>query len=103
MQRVFLIHGWTGENSKDWFPWAKEELEKRSFEVYAPEMPEPVYPRIEPWVAVFSDDDPVVSYDENYRIFEENLGAKVILEKGMGHFNQESGVVTLPILLELVK
>lgn len=51
MQRVFLIHGWTGRPTNDWFPWAKHELQKRGYEVLVPEMPDPDYPKIEPWVA----------------------------------------------------
>ena len=55
------------------------------------------------WIAVFSDDDPVVPYEENAEIFKENLGVKIILEKGMGHFSQGEGVTKLPLLLELIK
>jgi uncharacterized protein len=189
MQRVFLIHGWTGSPTNDWFPWAKESIKKMGYEVFVPEMPDSAYPKIVPWVekiketvdkprvddifighslgcmgilhylqtmpkdtkigkviliagfenlmdasfealddwdtfkpwkrasinygrikdmtkswtALFSDDDPYVSYEDNYKIFESKLGAKIILEHGMGHFAQESGVRSLPILLELVK
>lgn len=40
MKRVFIIHGW-GENPEEgWFPWAKNELEKRGFEVFVPAMPD---------------------------------------------------------------
>jgi predicted alpha/beta hydrolase family esterase len=189
MSRIFLIHGWTGRPTKDFFPWAKETLEKEGYEVFVPEMPDPDYPKIKPWVekikevvgmprtddifighslgcmgilqylqtlpddtkikkviliagfeklkeaafealedwdtfkpwgkatfnykkvkkmakswiALFSDDDPFVSYKVNSKIFKEKLSAKIILQHGMSHFNQEQGIRTLPILLELVK
>jgi len=184
-----LIHGWTGSPDRDWFPWAKSELEKRGDEVFVPELPDTAYPKIEPWVAkiketvgeprptdvfvghslgcqgtlrylqtlpentkirkvilmagfeklkdaafevpedrvifepwsktpidygkikkmvdswvaVFSDNDPVVPYEENHKIFEEKLGAKIILEHNQGHFSQGDGITKLPLLLELIK
>lgn len=49
--RIFLIHGWGGNPNIDWFPWAKKELEQKGYEVIVPEMPDPDYPKIEPWVS----------------------------------------------------
>ena len=51
MARVFIIHGWGGNPEKEWFPWAKKEIENLGFEVIAPEMPDTNYPRINPWIA----------------------------------------------------
>lgn len=185
---MFLIHGWTGRPTNDFFPWAKEALRRQGYEVFVPEMPDPDYPKIKPWVekikevvgkprrddvfighslgcmgvlqylqtlpndtkvgkviliagfenlkdaafealedwdtfkpwrrapidyakvkemaeswiALFSDDDPFVSYEDNSKIYKDKLGAKIILQHDMGHFSQESGVRKLPILLELI-
>lgn len=187
MSRVFLIHGWTGRNDKDWFPWVKDKFEKSGYEVVAPEMPNPDYPVIETWVnklkevvrevkpndifighsigcqaierylqtlpaettldkvilvapwvtlteaalddpdqdnkivapwyhepidydkikkmarwiAIFSADDPWVSYEENKEIYRDKLNAKIVLENGKGHFTQEQGVREFPLLLEI--
>lgn len=189
MQRIFLIHGWTGRPTRDFFPWAKEKLQKEGYEVFVPELPDPDFPKIKPWVekikeivgelrttdifvghslgckgvlqylqtlpedtkiekviliagfeklkdaafealedwdtfkpwkeapinygkikkmvgfciALFSDNDPFVSYEGNYKVFKDKLGAEIILEHGMGHFSREDGVKSLPILLKLVK
>jgi|SRR3989338_1141079 len=54
MKRVFIIHGWNGSPEGCWIPWLKRELEKRGFEVTAPEMPNPSEPRIETWVSFLS-------------------------------------------------
>lgn len=54
-QRVFLIHGWTGRANKDWFPWAKEELTRRGFKVFVPEMPDPDNPSRERWITTLKD------------------------------------------------
>lgn len=50
-------------------------------------------------VAIFSDNDPYVSLD-NKPIWEEKVGAKTILEKGKGHFNDDSNVTELPSALQ---
>lgn len=55
------------------------------------------------FTAIFSDNDPYVPYQENSKTYREKLRAKIILQKGKGHFNEEAGVTKLPILLELLK
>ena len=45
MKRVFIIHGWTGKPEGDWFPWLKQELETKGFQVQIPEMPDTEKPK----------------------------------------------------------
>jgi predicted alpha/beta hydrolase family esterase len=53
--------------------------------------------------AIFSDDDPWVLFEENAPIYEKELNAEIILEKGKKHFMKElGGVDELPIVVELV-
>lgn len=54
-KRIFIIHRWGGAPSKDWLPWAKEEFEKKGFEVIAPEMPNSQEPRMEEWVPFLTE------------------------------------------------
>jgi uncharacterized protein len=49
-KRVFIIHGWDGSPQNCWFPWLKNELEKKGFTVQALSMPHPENPTIEDWV-----------------------------------------------------
>ena len=51
------------------------------------------------FIAIFSDDDPFVPLGDT-TIFEEKLGAEVIVESGKGHFNNESDITEIPIVLE---
>lgn len=55
MNRIFLIHGWGGSPESDWFVWAKQELEKRGYEVFVPEMPDTEHPKIELWLKKLSE------------------------------------------------
>jgi uncharacterized protein len=55
------------------------------------------------FTAIFSTNDPYVLLD-NKDIFEKKLGAKIIIEKNKGHFDESSGVTKLPIVLsEILK
>jgi hypothetical protein len=49
-KRVFIIHGWDGYPHEGWFPWLKNQLEARGFEVYVPQLPDTGSPRISKWV-----------------------------------------------------
>lgn len=50
MKRVFIIHRWSGGPNDDWRPWLKQELEKKGFEVFVPDMPDTEVPVIGKWV-----------------------------------------------------
>lgn len=183
-QRIFIVHQWSSSPEGDWYPWAKEELENKGFEVVVPEMPDTDEPKIEKWVpalaeavgepketdvlighsigcqtvlryleglaegqkvdkvitvagwfklsnleeesveiakpwletpinfakvkshansftAIFSDNDPYVSLEENSEIFKEKLGAEILVESSKGHFTEDDGVTELPVILSL--
>ena len=55
------------------------------------------------FTAIFSDNDPYVPL-ENAELFKNNLGARTVIEKQLGHFTEEEGVTELPVALnELLK
>ena len=49
--RVFIVHGWGGNPSSDWYPWLKENLEKNGLEIVIPQMPDTEAPSINAWVS----------------------------------------------------
>lgn len=186
--RIFLIHGWTGRNDKDWFPWAIDQLRRQHYQVYAPLLPDTDHPIITAWVntisqlvdtprpsdifighslgcqailrylatqpdnthvdkvilvagaqllspaalplkedevifkpwrdtpinfakvrhsankfiAIFSLDDPWVIFADNHKIYQQELGAKIVVQNNQGHFTQEDGVTQLPALLKFL-
>lgn len=51
------------------------------------------------FVTIFSEDDRIVPLNQGLE-FQNNLGAKLILENGKGHFCQSDGVTELPSVLE---
>lgn len=170
--RLYLVHRWDGHPHADWYPWLKEELEKKGWKVIILAMPDPAEPNRDVWVnhlekivshpdqdtyfighsigcqtiirylatlpknvhiggillvagwltlnieteeekriaqpwleapidfqkvkektkniiAFFSTDDPFVPLKENTTLFKKNLGAKIIIEKNQGHYNNK--------------
>ena len=86
MKRIFIIHGWDGHPEEGWFPWLKEELEKKSFEVIVPEMPNSEEPEIKSWVTHLSEQ--VGQADENTFFVGHSIGCQTIL-RYLETLNQE--------------
>lgn len=40
MKKAVLLHGTDGSPNDHWFPWLRKDLEKRGYDVFAPELPE---------------------------------------------------------------
>lgn len=53
------------------------------------------------FIAIFSDNDPLVPLSDS-KFFEEKLGAKIIIEHHKAHFSGSSGIKKLPSLLDAV-
>lgn len=53
------------------------------------------------FIAIFSDNDPLVPLSDS-EIFKEKLGAKIIIENDQGHFSGSDGIKELPSLLNAV-
>lgn len=50
MKRAIIIHCWEGTPDYCWYPWLKQELEKKDFSVEVPAMPETELPKQKLWV-----------------------------------------------------
>lgn len=50
-------------------------------------------------IAVFSEDDPSVPFEDNLKFFKKKLNPEIVIKDKMGHFNQSE----IPFLLELIK
>lgn len=76
-KRIFIIHRWDGAPDKDWLPWAKEELEKKGYEVVVPEMPNTEEPKIEEWIPFLSN--LVGEVDGNTFFIGHSVGCQTIM------------------------
>ena len=77
MKRIFIIHGWSGSSSANWMPWLKNELEKRGYEAFTPDMPDTDAPVIEKWVGHLSE---IVGVPDSETYFVgHSIGCQAIL------------------------
>ena len=77
MKRVILIHGWGGFPDNHWFPWLKQELASRGFQVIVPEMPNNEEPEIEAWVAKLSE--AIGEPDDDTYLIGHSIGCQTIM------------------------
>ena len=82
MKNALIIHGTEGYPEENWFPWLKQELEKRGYEVFVPQFPSPpkVPAKIAEWFDVLKN-------------YEQHVNGDTII---IGH--SLGGVFTLRIL-----
>ncbi len=77
MKRVFIVHGWSGSPEEGWFPWLKNKLEEKGFEVFVPAMPNPDVPTIDAWVSCLRD--AVGVPDEETYFVGHSIGCQTIM------------------------
>lgn len=75
--RVFIVHGWGGYPQEGWFPWLKEKLEEKEFQVQIPTMPKPGKPKINLWVSQLVK--VVGNVDKNTFFVGHSIGCQTIL------------------------
>lgn len=77
MKRAIIIHGWDGYPEEGWFPWLKQELEKKGYSVQVPVMPRPAEPTIEDWVGKVAE--VVGQADAETYLVGHSIGCQTIL------------------------
>ncbi len=76
-KRVFIIHGWDGHPDEGIFPWLKQQLETKGYQVFNPSMPDPLNPQIDSWVSHLKKQIGVP--DNNTVLFGHSIGTQTIL------------------------
>lgn len=71
-------------------PWIKTKLDWEKINFHSKK-----------FIAIFSDDDPLVPISDS-KIFDNKLGADVIIEHKKGHFSGSDGIKKLPSALDSV-
>ncbi|MBD3238385.1 MAG: alpha/beta fold hydrolase [Candidatus Moranbacteria bacterium] len=52
---VLIIHGFGARGRANFFPWLKNELEKKDFKVMLPDLPDPYQPKMQEWIKALSN------------------------------------------------
>lgn len=76
---VFIFHGTEGHPGENWFPWLKQELEKRNCNVFVPQFPSPpvVAAKISEWFGVLKNYGQYIN--GNTVLIGHSLGGKFAL------------------------
>src|SRR3989344_4769884 len=98
-KRVFLIHGWDGNPNNNWFPWLKENLEDKGFQVHIPAMPNPGKPMIDSWVPFLKKQ--VGKADKDTYFIGHSIGCQTILRYLETINNEVGGAVLVAGFFEL--
>ncbi len=69
------MHGKDAGSGDKWYPWFREELEKKDIEVFVPELPDSSDPKMEEWLAVLESLKP----DEQTILLGHSRGGVAVL------------------------
>jgi len=76
-KRIFIIHGWGGNNKEPQLVWLAKELSKKGFSVQVPEMPNTDNPKIKEWTSYLAK--LVGKLDENTYFIGHSIGCQTIM------------------------
>ena len=77
MKKIYLIHGWGGDNEGGWFKPLTEKLREQGLEVIAPNMPETINPKIERWVGFLQEN--IKNIDKDTYFIGHSIGCQAIM------------------------
>lgn len=76
-KRALIFHGTMGSPDGNWFPWLKDELEKREWNVTVPTFPTPENHSLENWIKALKEQ--VSNLESIDLLVGHSLGANLIL------------------------
>lgn len=76
--KVYLVHGFEGDNKNHWFPWVENKLKDKGFEVKSLAMPSPKEPNLDDWVQKIKNE--VGSPNNDTHFIGHSLGCLAIIE-----------------------
>lgn len=77
-KRVFLVHGWASSPEDCWFPWIREELEARGYDIRPISFPDPKHPDPARWLDLLRKE--VGAPDEQTYFIAHSLGGYIVLK-----------------------
>lgn len=78
MNKVYLVHGFTANSQAQWFPWLKDEMNKRGVGCIIPDMPDSDQPYLKQWMSKMENN--FVDIDQNTILIGHSLGCITILQ-----------------------
>ena len=88
-KRVIVVHGWSGDINKGWFPWLKKTLEKQGFSVIMERMPDADQPKIDIWTEHLKNISGNI--DEQTYFIGHSIGCQTIIRMLEKHQSEKVG------------
>jgi len=79
MTRLFILHGWGGDSTTNWFPWLKAIEKKKGNEVFVPDFPNTEIPEYEEWCAYW-EENYASKVNEESVLIGHSLGGSFLLQ-----------------------
>lgn len=78
MKNALILHGADSHPQNNWFPWLKDELEKKGYKVWVPELPNSGTPILTDWIeTIFANEE--WEFNEETIIIGHSAGATFTL------------------------
>ena len=102
MNKVYIIHGWTGWPGEGWFPWLKQKLASQGVKVTIPTMTADIVPESAAWLKVFNKT--IKSPTDNTVLVGHSLGCTAILNylnQSSVHYKFKAIVLVAPFVRDI--
>lgn len=91
--KALILHGWWGDGNENWFPYLKNQLQKKNIDFSAPKLPNSNTPKLEEQLDVLEEYNNYFS-DGKWYIIAHSLGCKLAL-----HFVEKYKLFDIKIIL----
>ena len=76
MKNAIILHGTGDKNTDFWFPYIKQKLEQKDFEVWLPQLPNAETPNLKDWLSFVLENG---KFTEDTVLIGHSAGAQLIL------------------------
>ncbi|MDQ3075922.1 MAG: alpha/beta hydrolase [bacterium] len=76
MKNAIILHGTADKNTDFWFPYLKEKLEEKGFEVWLPQLPNAEVPNLKDWLTFVLENG---KFNAETVVVGHSAGAQLIL------------------------
>jgi len=77
VKNAFIFHGTGGYPGENWFPWLKQKLEEKGYQVFVPQFPTPEGQSMEAWLKIMEPYMPKIN--EDTLLIAHSLGSIFLL------------------------